>query len=295
MPLQSSPMQATLEAALDAIAADPRNGDPSPLVELVNALRPGAGRHHREAIANLHALTSLLTHRPTYGSALRAYLLHLIATRRPVHLYANTGIQSQEGFGRALMQKLAFRILPPALDRDSLEDILTLVFWKGDDWRWLRAIPPESWDQLFATLAHGEPGNEEDMKKVRLSILEAAQVISYRIAAIGLDPEFLRNEASAGGTRVPVRGTTDRDPPLRRRLPEMAGRSERHARGRPPPRSADRPVRALPPSHPQQGTAQRHERPPDLPLAERAPVQSNACARCCGWSIPHRPRLPLAT
>jgi site-specific recombinase len=172
-------MQATMEAALDAIAADPRNGDPSPLVELVNALRPGAGRHHREAIANLHALTSLLTHRPTYGSALRAYLLYLIATRRPVHFYANTGIQSQEGFGRALMQKLAFRILPPALDRDSLEDILTLVFWKGDDWRWLRAIPPESWDQLFATLAHGEPGNEEDMKKVGLSILEAAQVISY--------------------------------------------------------------------------------------------------------------------
>jgi len=187
-------MQATMEAALDAIAADPRNGEPSPLVELVYALRPGAGRHHGEAIANLHALTSLLTHRPTYGSALRAYLLYLIATRRPVHFYANTGIQSQEGFGRALMQKLAFRILPPALDRDSLEDILTLVFWKGDDWRWLRAIPPESWDQLFATLAHGEPGNEEDMKKVRLSILEAAQVISYRIATIGLDPEFLRNE-----------------------------------------------------------------------------------------------------
>jgi site-specific recombinase len=66
-------------------------------------------------VTNFRAFVLLLANRRDYADALRAHLLHLIATRRPVHLYANAGIQSLESFGGELLQKLAFRILPPAL------------------------------------------------------------------------------------------------------------------------------------------------------------------------------------
>ena len=183
-----------MERALDEIAASAPETDPACLVELVNALRPRRAADSGAAVTNLRTLILLLGTRRDYACALRACLLRLIATRRPVHLYANTGIPSQEGFGRELMQKLAFRILPPALDPGSLEDILSLVFWKSDDWRWLGAVPPDLWEELRAVLGPAASSDTEDQTKITLSMLEAIQVISYRIAVIGLDPEFLRNE-----------------------------------------------------------------------------------------------------
>jgi site-specific recombinase len=190
-------MHHTMESALETIAAAPSSADPAPLVALVNALRPARGGDAAAAATKLYALTFLLANRHEFRTGLRAYLLHLVATCRPVHLYANTGIQSLEGFGRELLQQFAFRILPPALDHDSLSDILRLVFWKGDDWRWLEGVPLETWEELLGALAHRDGADQieqQDLKAVRLSMLEAIQVISYRVAAIGLDPEFLRNE-----------------------------------------------------------------------------------------------------
>jgi site-specific recombinase len=187
-------MSDRMELALDAIAAEPLKADPASLVELVNTLRPRRAIDSQAATAAFRTLILLLASRRDYADALRAFLLRLIATRRPVHLYASTGIQSLEGFGGELLKKIVYRILPPALDPGSLEDILTLVFWKDDDWQWLRRVPVEVWEELYAALGPVQPSDAEDRTKIKLSMLEAIQVISYRIAAVGLDPEFLRNE-----------------------------------------------------------------------------------------------------
>ena len=187
-------MQESLERALEETAASAPDADPACLVEVVNVLRPDRATDADTAIANLRTLIALLAHRRDYADALRSTLMRLVAERRPVHLFANTGIPTQEGFGRELMQKLAYRILPPALDTGSLEDILSLVFWKSDDWRWLRAVPMPLWEEFHAVLGPAAPDDIEDGTKITLAILEAIQVISYRIATIGLDPEFLRNE-----------------------------------------------------------------------------------------------------
>lgn len=183
-----------MERALAEIAASAPEADPACLVELFDAVRPRRAADSGCAIANLRALVRLLAERRDYADALRACLLRLLATRRPVHLYANTGIPSQEGFGGELVQKLAYRILPPALDPGSLEDILSLVFWKRDDGRWLGAVPAELWEELRAALGPVAPDDVEDRTGITLSMLEAIQVIAFRVAAIGLDPEFLRNE-----------------------------------------------------------------------------------------------------
>jgi site-specific recombinase len=187
-------MHPGLHRALDEIAASAPDCPPSCLVDLANALRPRRAANAEDALANLRTLTQLLSERRDYAEALRAHLLHLIATRRPVHLFANTGIPTQEGFGSELLQKLAHRVLPPALDYDSLEDLLSLVFWKSDDWHWLGAVPIEAWEEFLAVLGTDPPDSAEPRQTITLAILEAIQVISYRVAAIGLDPEFLRNE-----------------------------------------------------------------------------------------------------
>ncbi|HQR53435.1 MAG TPA: site-specific recombinase [Burkholderiales bacterium] len=183
-----------LQRVLDEIAASAPDCDPHCLADLAEAMRPRDATDGATALGNLRSLTLLLTERRDYADALRGYLLHLIATRRPVHLFANTGTPTQEGFGRELLQKLAYRVLPPALDLGSFEDILSLAFRESDDWRWLGSLLLDACEDLLAALGPGGPDDAEHQTSITLAILEAIQVLSYRVAAIGLDPEFVRNE-----------------------------------------------------------------------------------------------------
>ena len=46
----------------------------------------------------------------------------------------------------------------------SLSDILRLVFWKGDDWRWLEGVPLETWEELLGALAHRDGADQIDTR-----------------------------------------------------------------------------------------------------------------------------------
>jgi hypothetical protein len=61
-----------MESALEAIAAAPSSTDPTPLVALVNTLRPRRSGDARPAATRLYALTFLLANRRALRSGLRS-------------------------------------------------------------------------------------------------------------------------------------------------------------------------------------------------------------------------------
>lgn len=90
------------------------------------------------------------------------------------NLYTDTGILSSTGFFSELFQRLTYRILPPAVDENSLRDCLA----------------------LFNVLDSAGEGDEDAAckQKTLLQLLEAIQTLSYRISAMGLEPELIRNQ-----------------------------------------------------------------------------------------------------
>lgn len=112
------------------------------------------------------------------------------------NLYTDTGILSSTGFFSELFQRLTYRILPPAVDENSLRDCLDRILPVNTDYQWMSGVPAADWLALFNVLDSAGEGDEDAAckQKTLLQLLEAIQTLSYRISAMGLEPELIRNQ-----------------------------------------------------------------------------------------------------
>ncbi len=177
---------------LKYIAAHPDSQSSEKLTKLVQKLRPGKPHDVDQATANVRALIHLLQDNPDYASALRRYLLRVFSSRHPISLYTDTGILSGDGFFTELFRRLSSRILPPVVEDCYFRDCLDHVLPINTDYIWMNAVPVDDWLVLFDTVIKAGD-NEEDQQKTITQLLDAIQILSYRISAMGLEPELIRN------------------------------------------------------------------------------------------------------
>lgn len=162
------------------------------LAELIRSLRPSSATDHEQAVMNLRALAWLLEHNPTYRQALRSALLELLTQTRQIPLYTESGILANTGFFSTLSKRVGERLLPMPIREDSLQDRFGRLFrWKQDH-IWLAGIPDETWQQLWQAMAWPEEENRAGWVQTRLQMVEAVQILSARVTAIGLEPELVR-------------------------------------------------------------------------------------------------------
>ena len=195
---------------LERIAAEPDQADVDALAALVAAVRPPKPTQASVATANLRTLIQLLKGSPAHAAALRHHVLSLLSQRRHTTLYADTGILSSDGFFSELFRRLSYRILPPALDDLYLSDCLDRILSVDTDHVWMRAIDADDWFMLFDVIVAGgattplaqdtavlEPvtaasSDLAERRSAQLEMLEAIQMLSYRISAMGLEPSLVR-------------------------------------------------------------------------------------------------------
>ena len=170
------------------------------LVELVDRLRPRRASDHDYARAQVRTLTQLLKGHPGQAWTLRRYLTRLLETRRHTSLYSDVGILSNDGFFTELKKRIAYRILPPALDDSYLSDTLDRVLCREDDYQWIRAVPNADWLELFDVVANAAPpdGAEHESAEssrarriVLAGLLDAIRTLSCRVCALGLEPRLI--------------------------------------------------------------------------------------------------------
>jgi len=170
------------------------------LVDLVDRLRPRRARDHGYAVAQVRTLTQLLKGHPGQAWALRRYLTRLLETRRHTSLYSDVGILSNDGFFTELKKRIAYRILPPALDELYLSDTLDKVLCRDDDYEWIRAVPNADWLELFDVVANAAPpaGEADETAEpararqvVLACLLDAIRTLSCRVCALGLEPRLI--------------------------------------------------------------------------------------------------------
>ena len=182
-------------ALLERIAANPDTSTIDELTAIMQQLRPAKPHLIEQASTNIRTFTQLLQGKRSHAIALRHYLLHVFSTRHQTRLYTDTGILSSKGFFSELLQRIIYRLLPPAVSDHCLRDCLDRVLPNKSDYVWMSGVPVEDWQALFETLAHaGKAERDTPYKKIIIThLLEAIQILSCRISAMGLEPDLIRN------------------------------------------------------------------------------------------------------
>lgn len=174
---------------------DPHSDQIDLLVDLVDKLRPHNPRNYDYARAQVRTLTQLLKGNAEQAWALRRYITTLLETRRHTSLYSDVGILSNDGFFTELKKRIAYRILPPALDEKYLSDTLDRVLCREDDYKWIRAVPTADWLELFDVISEAPPPSDAAPDRARQvtlrGLLDAVRTLSCRICALGLEPRLI--------------------------------------------------------------------------------------------------------
>lgn len=169
------------------------NGDPVDLfTELIDQIRPSRLSDIESARRNLQALCHILSLNPEFREAIRTKLYELSKTHRHSDLYTATGILPNTGFLAECLRRVGHKILPEVLDKDLLRSVLRRVFQKPGDGQWVTGVGDDAWVQLIVALRFGEHARSAEMPRPLAEILRSLRILSYWIAAFGMEPELLR-------------------------------------------------------------------------------------------------------
>lgn len=182
-----------LETAVAQLLAADGEARLSALARLVQALRPPEVDEAEPVRGALRLLIERVREDAAVRAALRDALLWLLLDKQPLRLLCESGVLRDEGIWSGIWRRLSQRLLPAEVDPTQLQDALHRLFPREDDHVWVEAVPDEDWVALLDALDFGAVGDRGSGQRMPVQILEALQVISYRIAAIGLEPELVRN------------------------------------------------------------------------------------------------------
>ena len=169
------------------------SSDPVDLfVALIDQIRPRRLSDAESARRNIMALCHILALNPGYRDAFRTRLHDLSAMHRHSDLYTSTGILPNTSFVSELLRRIGHKILPEVLDQDLLRSTLRRIFHQAGDGQWVKGVGDDAWVQLIAALRFDEQAPSAEMPRPLGEILRSLRIISYWIAAFGMEPELLR-------------------------------------------------------------------------------------------------------
>src|SRR5450830_1063419 len=166
------------------------------LTRLVAEMRPPARQNsktqHLYATHAIQALCHVLETQPKYAAVLREAILDLLGKHKPVSLLVDSGIHPSSGFFTEIFRRIGHKLLPDAINPLYLKDLFALIFPNRRDEDWVIAVPDEVWLDLIRA-AHFEQAAEDLARACQRGLLDALQVLSYRLSASGLEPELILN------------------------------------------------------------------------------------------------------
>jgi len=175
-----------------APAADPE-GSLSLFVDLFDAIRPRRARDTASGVSHYTFVVERLETDPTLAAAVSAHLQTLLTGVRLLRYFADSGILPGTGFFSELGRIINSRLLPEVPDHSDFRGCLHQIFHRPDDWIWLQELPPELTLRFWRALRPASTTNTiPAIEYVAEEMVDALLVLSYRIGALGSEPEFDR-------------------------------------------------------------------------------------------------------
>lgn len=162
-------------------------------VQIVKEIRPH--KNNQSEVANQHIQTLIhrLENNATALHEFRSQCQILIQQSSLQEIFSdNNDVFGSVNIFEQLAKDIKYRFLAPLVDSSSLNYKLSIIFSKKTDYIWVNSIRDEHWNRLFQLSGIDNQFAEAFIFK---KIQNAAMMLSYKIAALGLDNEFLNRFA----------------------------------------------------------------------------------------------------
>ncbi|MBQ0116499.1 MAG: recombinase [Flavobacterium sp.] len=160
------------------------------LVDLVHLFRPNNPDAYH--IVSIHKLLEYLKSNPSHKEKFIHYLKLVFTHRKFSDFLADAGILKDSDFLYEVKKRLFAQILPEQPASHTLEYILSQVFYKKSDAKWVSKIPKEEFYELFDLLDLGS--FYKDVKEFSLvsEVTTALSVISQRVSGRVMERDVLK-------------------------------------------------------------------------------------------------------
>lgn len=135
----------------------------------------------------LDSATRLLEENPALLKNLKAALFSQMVNTDMVPALTQSGLLKSQGFIQELSHRISYKVLPPFQNKNDFLFVLNHVFYKKSDYIWVEHISRNSWINFFEQIGYKD--TSENPKMVR-QLLKSLLILSYRIADLGLSPDF---------------------------------------------------------------------------------------------------------
>ncbi|MBC7704374.1 MAG: hypothetical protein H7274_10605, partial [Rhodoferax sp.] len=185
------PMAAAAAAAL-APFADAAGDSASALAALFDFVRPRDLSGIDGSATRYTAAVELLEGDPARAAEVRRHVMRLLAGRRLIGFFADSGILPGTGFFTELGRIITDRVLPEVPDPDDLRSVLHQVFRRRGDWIWFSALPVELSRRFWHLIARETADDDAVAPAIVGQVLEAMLVLAYRMGGTDVEGEFGR-------------------------------------------------------------------------------------------------------
>lgn len=161
------------------------------VADLITEIRPPKPHQTEVAVKAIQALCYLLNTDLKKAQLLREAILQLLSEHKPISLFLISRHSVFSGFFSEMRRRISHKLLPEAVDSAYLIDLFALFFPKTTDEIWVEAVPDVVWAQLIEATRF-DLADKALATSCQQNLFAASQVLSYRISALGLEPELLR-------------------------------------------------------------------------------------------------------
>lgn len=149
---------------------------------------PGSGRNGAFVLKQCELLCNTLKNDSRLEAAFGQLLAEIFNAADITDLITDSGIVTGATFAQQLRHMINYKLIPPYREPGAIITVIEEVFDKKRDWRWVAFIPLDHLEYFFALARKAFAERPSDLN---IELSNAARIVSYRIASLGLEKEIL--------------------------------------------------------------------------------------------------------
>jgi site-specific recombinase len=161
------------------------------LISFFSIIRPAKGK--KNPAENLQTLIEVMDTHPIVLSNLHNALLSQLIQTDLTSALTESGIPIANGFWPEFFGRFRHKFIPALRNEDDFLFVISRIFYRSDDYKWVEDIPHAQWKQFFNSIGLGF---SLDDKHLLLQLMQSLKILSFQVANLGLEKEVRKHLAS---------------------------------------------------------------------------------------------------
>lgn len=171
--------------------ANSKEHNPESFIALIKNLRPSGNNKEVKIVEKVNEFLTTLEKDEYIRKALAEYLCKIFNERKFSRVITETGIIKSENFFSELKMRIGHKLLPQQTNEDSLSYLLSNIFYRSEDYKWVNAIKYEQWEKFFELMNFKPLAAKSNQDFVIQEMITSIEILSLRISGEGVDDDLL--------------------------------------------------------------------------------------------------------